>query len=154
MKKQKREPNHFSWHSFNHALTTLEKQAGTAYKQLKHSLPKMNAKEVFNLALKKKNQVAKEVKYYTDGIVETLANADFLSNKNRLVKEAKQNVSNILHKLQKSDVALKAKDLAATKGTRLLSLLNFPTKRDVAKLSSRLSQLEKKLKTLPRTRAH
>lgn len=168
MKKQNKRAkkvNHggfdFSWHAFDHALTAMEKQAEWAYRQFKHTLPKpwekklneLDTKEIFGLALKKRKQITKEVKYYTDGIVHTLSNADFLSNKNHLVKEAKHNLENFLHKIQKSGVVTHAKDLAASKGTKVLERLNFPTKKDVVKLNSRLSQLEKRLKDLGSSKA-
>lgn len=145
-----------NWHSFNHALTTLEKQAEWAYTQFKHTLPKnwekkidqFTSKDIVNLARKKRSMITKEVKHYTDGIVDTISRADFLSNKNHLVKEARKNFNTFLKKLQKSDVAHKAKDIAANKGEKVLSLLNFPTKKEVAKLNARLGQIEKQLRNL------
>ena len=96
--------------------------------------------------------VVKEVRYYADGIVQTINHADFLPNKNRLVKEAKKNLHGFLKKIQKSNVANKAIDLAQDKGNQVLSLLNFPTKKEVTRLSRRLSQLEKRLNTLKGSR--
>ncbi|MDO8527077.1 MAG: hypothetical protein Q7T03_05245 [Deltaproteobacteria bacterium] len=131
MKKHKnRRPT--NWNSFDHALTTLEKQAEKAYGQLKHSLPKqwekkldhLKSKDIMRLALKKRNQISKEVKFYADGIVNTLSNAHFLPNKNRLV------------------------GVASKTGTKILSMLDFPTKKDVSRLNARLSQLEKRFKSL------
>lgn len=147
---------HLNWHSFDNALTTLEKQAGWAYTQIKHTLPKnwekklnhFSSKDLVNLALKKRSQITKEVKHYADGIVDTISRADFLYNKNYLVKEAKKNLNTFLKKLQASDVAGKAKHLAVNKSAKVLSMLNFPTKKEVAKLNARLGQLEKQLKTL------
>lgn len=104
-----------------HLLTTLEKQAEWAYTQVRH---------------------------YADGIVNTISHADFLPNKKKLVKEAKQNLDQFLRKLQKSEVANKAKKLALTEGSKFLAMLDFPSKKDVAKLSTRLSQLEKRLQNI------
>jgi len=150
-----------SWNSFNHALTTLEKQAHWAYNQFKHSLPRqwerklnqLTHEDIIRLAMKKRKQITKEVKYFADGIVDTINRADILPNKNRLVKQAKRNLANCLHMIQKSDVAKRARDLAMNKGSELVSMLNFPSKKQVAKLNARLSQLEKRLKGLTRPAA-
>lgn len=147
---------HPGWNTFNNALNTLEKQAGWAYTQIRHSLPKnwdkkigqLTSRDIVTMARKKRNQIAKEVKYYADGIVDTISRADFLSDKNRLVKEARKNLDSFLKKIQKSGVAHKAKDMAADKGAQVLSLLNFPTRKEVARLNGRLGQLEKQLKSL------
>lgn len=119
----------------NHPLLdTIEKQALWAFKQFK------------------KSQIVKEVKFYADGIVNTISHADILPNKNKLVKEAKKNLEGFVKKIRKSDVAHIALDLASKKSAQVLSLLNFPTKKDVSRLSVRLSQLEKRLKDLRRPR--
>ncbi len=128
----------------NHALQSLEKQAAFAYKKWNQ----LDSKEIVRLAIKKRTQISKEVKYYADGIVHTLTHADLLPNKNKLLREAKRNLEGFVKKIQKSDVASKAINLATHKGNEFLNLLNFPTKKEVAKLNSRLSQLEKRLKTL------
>lgn len=104
--------------------------------------------DIIHLALQKRNQISKEVRYYADGIVHTLTHADFLPNKNKLIREARHNLERFVKKIQKSDVASRAIDMAADKGGEFLSLLNFPTKKDVARLNSRLNHLEKRLKTL------
>lgn len=145
--------NHYFW---EHAVTTLEKEASWAYQQFKHSLPKKwekrldhwSANDIIQLAFKKRNQIAKEVKCYADGIVHTLSGAHILPNRNKLVKEAKQNLQGFVKKIQKTNVAHEAIKLASNKGSEFLSLLNFPTKKDVSKLNLRLNQLEKKLKSL------
>ncbi len=98
--------------------------------------------------------LVKEVRYYADGIIQTINQADFLPNKNRLVKEARRNLHGFLKKIQKSPVAHAAIDLAQSKGTQFLSLLNFPTKRDVAKLNARLNKLEQKFRTVSHPRVH
>lgn len=108
-------------------------------------MKKRTEKGFWDLAFKKKAQL--------DGIIHTIAAADFLSNKNHLVKEAKQNLEKCLHKIEKSDVALKAKHLAKAKGNELRSWFNVPSKRDITKLNSRLSQLEKRFKSLSRRAA-
>ena len=92
--------------------------------------------------------VIKEVRFYADGILHTLNHADILPNKNYLMKEAKKNLEGFVKKIQKSNVAHIACDLASHKGSQVLAMLNFPTKKDVAKLNARLSTLEKKLKHL------
>lgn len=92
--------------------------------------------------------IVKEVRFYADGIIHTLNHADILPNKNYLMKEAKKNLEGFVKKIQKSNVAHIAIDLASQKSAQVLSLLNFPTKKDVAKLNARLSTLEKKLKHL------
>ena len=92
--------------------------------------------------------VIKEVRFYADGIIHTLNHADILPNKNYLMKEAKKNLEGFMKKIQKSGVAHIACDLASQKSSQVLALLNFPTKKDVAKLNARLSTLEKKLKHL------
>lgn len=145
--------NHLFW---DHAFDAVEKQANWAYRQFKHSLPKKwekrldhwSAKDVIHLALKKRNQIAKEVKYYADGIVHTLNQAHILPERNKLVKEAKRNLQGFVKKIQKSNVAHIAIDLASSKGNEFLTMLNFPTKKDVGRLNARLGQLEKRLKNL------
>lgn len=92
--------------------------------------------------------IVKEVRFYADGIIHTLNHADILPNKNYLMKEAKKNLEGFVKKIQKSNVAHIAIDLASQKSAQVLALLNFPTKKDVAKLNARLSTLEKKLKHL------
>lgn len=133
-KKAKRGTDGFqlNWNGLNHAFSTLEKQASVAYKRL---------------------HLSKEVKHYADGIVHTLTRADFLPNRNKLIREARHNMEKFIKKIQKSDVASKALDLASNKGNKVLSLLNFPTKKDVSRLNARLNQLEKRLKGL-RPHAH
>lgn len=84
----------------------------------------------------------KEARYYSA----------MLPTKKLLVREAKRSLNGLLNKIQKSNVAHLAKDLATHKGAEVLSLLNFPTKRDVNRLSSRLSQLEKRMKNLKQRR--
>lgn len=64
------------------------------------------------------------------------------------VKEARKNLNHILTKMQKSPVGHIAKDLAKTNGTKVLSWLDFPTKKDVTKLHHRLSQLEQRMQDL------
>ena len=108
-------------------LSTLERQASIAYKKF---------------------HLSKEVKHYADGIVHTLTRADFLPNKNKLIREARHNMERFVKKIQKSHVASKALDMAADKGNEFLSLLNFPTKKDVLRLNARLNQIEKRLKVL------
>ena len=120
----------------NHLLGTIEKQAAWALRQFK------------------KSQIVKEVKYYADGIVETISQSDILPDKKRLVKEAKKNLEGFMKKIQKSNVAHMAIDLASQKSSQLLSLFDFPTKKEVSRLNARLSQLEKKLKGLNHKRAH
>lgn len=154
-----------SWNGFNQALTTLEKGAGRLYSDFKKTIPEpwakkinlLSYKDIMKLAVKKHDLITKEVRYYADGIVKTLNKADILPNKNRLVKEAKQSLKCFLDKVQKSNVAHQAKNLAQLNSSKLLSILDFPSRKDVARLSGRLSQLEKKLKTLgthsPRRRA-
>lgn len=158
-----------SWSGFNHALTTLEKGAekfyGKLYSEFKKTIPtpwakkmgQLSYKDIMKLAAKKHNMITKEVRYYADGIVKTLNGADILPNKNRLVKEAKQSLKSFLAKVQKSNVAHQAKSLAAMNGSKILSLLNFPSKKEVSRLNARLGQLEKRLKGLgahsPRRRA-
>lgn len=83
-----------------------------------------------------------------DGLVETLSKADFLPNKNYLIKEAKRNLKSLLTKVEKTNVGAIAKNMAKTNSTKILSMLNFPTKKEVAKLNARLSQLEKKFRGL------
>lgn len=100
-------------------------QASWAYKQFKH----------------KRDQIAKEVKHYADGMIHVLNHADILPDKEGLLKEVKQNLKGFIRKIQKSNVAHMAMDL-----------LDFPTKKDVVKLSTRLSQLEKRLNLLSRQR--
>src|SRR3989338_8621522 len=125
-----------SLRTFDHALNTLEKQAQWAYKQFKHTLPPkwerkltgLTHRDIIHLALKKRNQITKEVKYFADGIVNTISRADILPDRNRLVKEAKK--------------------LAMNKGSELVSMLNFPTRKDVARLNVRLGDLEKSLRGL------
>lgn len=159
MKKGKKGNHRFlpvSFPAVDHALATLEKQAAWAYQEFKHFLPKKlekklnqwNAEEVFRLAIQKRNQIAKEVKHYADSIVSTLNEAHILPNRNQLAKEAKRNLQGFVKKIQKSNVAHIAIDLASAKGSEFLAMLNFPTKKDVGKLNTRLSQLEKKLKNL------
>lgn len=148
-----------SWEGFNHALTTLEKGAGWVFSRFKHSIPQpwskrinqLSYKDIMKLAVRKKNRITREVRYYADGIVKTLNRADILPNKNRLVKEARQSLKSFLNKVQKSNVAHQAKHLAKANGSKLLSLLDFPSKREVAKLNARLNQLEKRFKVLGRT---
>lgn len=120
----------------HHLLGTIEKQATWALRQFK------------------KSQIVKEVKYYADGIVETINQSDILPDKKQLVKEAKKNLECFMKKIQKSNVAHMAIDLASQKSSQLLSLFDFPTKKEVSRLSARLSQLEKKLKGLNHKRAH
>lgn len=119
----------FSFQRVNHAIETLEKEAMWAYKQFKGALPKnwerrltqLTSNDIFKLALKKRSQIT---------------------------KEAKRNLQGFVKKIQKSNVAHVAKNLAKTKGNEFLSMLNFPTKKDVSKLNARLSQIEKRLKNL------
>src|SRR3989339_176616 len=98
-----------SLRTFDHALNTLEKQAQWAYKQFKHTLPPkwerkltgLTHRDIIHLALKKRNQITKEVKYFADGIVNTISRADILPDRNRLVKEAKKSLATCLSKLEK-----------------------------------------------------
>lgn len=105
---------------------------------------KRNSKGGWGDALKFCTRLTKQA----DGLVETLSKADFLPNKNYLIKEAKRNLKSLITKVEKTNVGAMAKNLAKTNSTKILSLLNFPTKKDVAKLNARLSQLEKKFQTL------
>lgn len=148
----------FPFNGFNHALTTLEKQAGKAYTQLAKTLPKpwgrklnqLKKQDLVKLAKKKQAQITKEVKFYADGIVKTIHQAHLLPNKNKLAREAKKNLNLFLKKVQKTDVASLAKSL---NGNKLLHLFEIPTKKDVAKLNARLSRLEKRFSFLE-TSAH
>lgn len=146
----------FNWNTVNHALNTIEQQAERAYTQFKHALPRkwekrldqLGAKEIMQMALKTRKQITKDVRYYAEGLIDTLSRAPFLPERNRLVREARRNLENVLKKIQKTQIAVKAKHMASSQGSVLLSYLNFPTKRDVARLNTRLSEIEKRLKSL------
>lgn len=84
----------------------------------------------------------KEAKYYSS----------ILPTKKFLIREAKKNLNGLMRKIQKSNVAHLAKDLATHKGSEVLSLLNFPSKKDVSRLNARLSQLEKKIRAIQHRR--
>lgn len=85
----------------------------------------------------------KEAKYYSS----------ILPTKRFLIREAKKNLNGLVRKIQRSNVAHLARDLAAHKGTEVLSLLNFPSKRDVTRLNARVSKLEQKLNSIRHRRA-
>lgn len=85
----------------------------------------------------------KEAKYYSS----------ILPTKKFLIREAKKNLNGLMRKIQKSDVAHLARDLATHQGAQMLSLLNFPSKRDVTRLNARVNKLEQKLKLFQHRRA-
>ncbi|MBI4224166.1 MAG: hypothetical protein HY609_04475 [Deltaproteobacteria bacterium] len=85
----------------------------------------------------------KEAKYYSA----------VLPTRKFLIREAKKNLNGLMRKIQKSTVAHRAMNLATHKGAEVLSLLNFPNKRDVTRLNGRVAKLEQKLKTIQHRRA-
>ena len=115
-----------SWGSLDQTLDALEKRAFWAYGRFKHALPRpwekkldhLTNQQFRKLALKTKKKVLKEVKNYTDGLAHTIYATHI------------------------------GKAIAKSKSKKLLSLLDFPTKQDVARLHHRLGALEKKLRTL------
>lgn len=92
----------------------------------------------------------KQVRFYADGLVHTLSHAEeLLPNKAKLMREAKKNLNQFMRKVRKSNMTHLAKNLAHSNGQKLLALLDFPTKKDVARLNARLSKLEKRFKSRP-----
>lgn len=86
-------------------------------------------------------------KYYTQ-VLHLLPVA--LKGKTVLAKGVKKNLEKFVKTLQKSDVAHIAKSFAKSNGKKVLNLLNFPSKKDVSKLNTRVTQLEKRFQGLRR----
>ena len=149
-----------NWPTLDRALTNLEVQAEKAYDHVKtlptdlhKMLPKpwdrrlknLTSKDVINFAVKQRDNVEHEVKRLADDIVHTLKGAHFLSKQEKLVKEARHNLEIILKKVRRNPMVIQAKDLAKNQGGQLLNILNVPTRKDISKLNSRLTQIEHRL---------
>lgn len=113
----------------NNVLSELERKAEKYYTQFKHVLPHPWEKKLAQLT-------------------KQIGHLDFAPGKNRLVQEARKNLKIILNKVEKSDMAHTVKNLAKANGHKILGLLNFPTKKEVSRLSARLGQLEKRFQSL------
>lgn len=124
-----------------------EKSSHILKKNFDEILDKISSSDLYSKANEKKDELVQDIRKVADEVVAKVKNFDVRAAKTFL-KEARANIDEMVVKIQSADFVEKAKDKVISTRDQVLSALNIPSQRAINDLQTKVTKLEKKIKTL------
>lgn len=128
-------------------LAGAGKSAAAAFGKL---LDNSSARDWLAFASLQRGRLVREVRDLGEEIVSKIAHTPVFCQRDELIREARNHIDALLGHLNGGSLVNRALHKARQTQTELLSILNIPSQKDLAKLQKKLNQIEARLSTVGR----
>lgn len=128
-------------------LAGAGKSAAAAFGKL---LDNSSARDWLAFASLQRGRLVREVRDLGEEIVSKIAHTPVFCQRDELIREARNHIDALLGHLHGGSLVNRALHKARQTQTELLSILNIPSQKELAKLQKKLNQIEARLGTMGR----